>query len=508
MAKPKSINQKAKYRAHFIRFARYADRVQSVYDTLSMEIANAVVRTPYDGSEPFHFSDYPLTKKKIEDVQAAFVRDLRSVIYTGTSEEWKQSNLVQDLLADKVLKFYGVKKDKKKHRVYYQTNSDAQKAFQERKDNGMGLSERLWNQSKNYKEEMEFAISSSFENGTSAVKLSKRLSKYLVDFPSLKNDYKEKFGKAVTCNDCEYRSIRLARTEINMAYRTAEQERWKQFDFVLGYEVKLTQNGHHVSDMCDDLAGKYPKDFVFKGWHPNCMCYVVPILKTEDEFWEEREVKPIMDVPDGYKLWVRNNEDRIESASSLPYFLRDNNGWKDYLDLEYHRLDDGKFDKVYNDAERMLRRQKYEQMKILTPSGKIVATQQGNTGNVFFDDSVAKLAENNIVIHNHPSGNMFPKEDFRSVGSSFSSSDLKEAVRCNMRSFVAISKSYRYTIDRPSVGWEVSFEEVAKEYRKIYDEIKTEYDFSYHPVWMIIWQHLTVKRLSKKLGFVYKYQKI
>ncbi len=52
-----------------------------------------------------------------------------------------------------------------------------------------------------------------------------------------------------------------------------------------------------------------------------------------------------------------------------------------------------------------------------------------------------------------------------------------------------------------ALWFDVGIEEyttVAKEYRKIYDEIKTEYDFSYHPVWMIIWQHLTIKRLSKK----------
>ena len=327
MAKPKGVNQKAKWRAHSIRLAGYASRVQSVYDTLNDEIAKAVVRTGYDGTAPFRFADYPLTKKKFEEVQAAFVRDLRSLIYSGTSEEWKQSNLVQDLLADNALKFYGVKRNGKKARVYYQTNSDALKAFQQRKDDGLDLSAKLWNQSKDYKEEMEHAISSAIEKGTSAVKLSKRLSKYLEDYPSLKKDYKEKFGKAVNCNDCEYRSIRLARSEINMAYRTAEQERWKQFDFVLGYEVKLTQNGHHVSDICDDLAGKYPKDFKFMGWHPNCMCYVIPILKTEEQFWNEEDVSEIVEPPKNFTDWLEANADRIDKAAendTLPYWFTDN----------------------------------------------------------------------------------------------------------------------------------------------------------------------------------------
>lgn len=344
MAKPRGINQKARWRAHSIRLAGYAERVQSVYDTLNKEIASSVIRAGYDGSVPFRFSDYPLTKKKIDEVQAAFVRDLRSVIYSGTSEEWKQSNLVQDLLADNVLKFYGVKRNSKRARVYYQTNSDALKAFQRRKDDGLGLSERLWNQSKGYKEEMEFAISSAIEKGTSAVKLSKRLSKYLQDFPSLKHDYKEKFGKAVTCQDCEYRSIRLARSEINMAYRTAEQERWKQFDFVLGYEVKLTQNGHHVPDICDDLAGKYPKDFIFMGWHPNCMCYVIPILKTEEQFWNDEDVSEIVEPPKNFTDWLENNAERIDKAAendTLPYWYEQNAQYVNTTRWEnWRKLDD------------------------------------------------------------------------------------------------------------------------------------------------------------------------
>lgn len=338
MAKPKGINQKAKWREHSIRLARYADRVQSVYDTLNKEVAKSVVKTDYDGAKPFRFSDYPETKKMFEDVQASFVRDLRAVIYGGTSSEWHESNLVQDLLADKVLKFYGSKAGGRKHRVYYQTNSDVLKAFQERKDKGMNLSQKLWNQSKEYKTEMEYAISSAIEKGTSAVTLSKRLSKYLADFQSLKKDYKEKYGNAFTCQDCEYRSIRLARSEINMAYRKAEQERWKQFDFVLGYEVKLTQNGRHVPDICDDLAGKYPKDFIFLGWHPNCMCYVIPILKTEEQFWNDEDVLDIEEPPQNYKDWITRNLNRIKIADkdgTLPNFLKDNPDFRKYMGTDY-----------------------------------------------------------------------------------------------------------------------------------------------------------------------------
>lgn len=116
-----------------------------------------------------------------------------------------------------------------------------------------------------------------------------------------------------------------------MAYRHAEQLRWSQMDFVVGYEAKLTQNGKHVPDICDELVGKYPKEFKFSGWHPHCLCYTIPILKTEDEFLLLDDTKPsvnaVTDTPANFKQWVRDNKERIEAASGrgkLPYFLRDN----------------------------------------------------------------------------------------------------------------------------------------------------------------------------------------
>lgn len=340
MAKPKIPNQKKKYQELNSRLNRYVALVGQIYDTLNLEAAKAVSRTDYsaDSDKPFKWSDYPQTRKQIADIQMQFVDDIHSVIYRGTSEEWKNSNEVQDLMADKVLQAYDAIVDKKKYTVLYQTNSDALKAFQSRKDKGFNISDKLWNQSAIYKEELEAAISCAIQKGTSAITLSKQISKYLLDFPSLEKDYKEKYGSAKHLLDCEYRSIRLAASEINMAYRTAENERWKQMDFVVGYEIKLSSSHHHRmphGDICDMLAGRYPKDFVWTGWHPNDLCYKIPILKTEEEFWEwdglggvsTESINEVKDIPDEFKKWVLDNRQKIEKArkrNTLPYFLRDN----------------------------------------------------------------------------------------------------------------------------------------------------------------------------------------
>ena len=275
MAKPKIPNQKKKYQELNSRINRYVVLVEQIYDTLNLDAAKAVSRTEYssDSNKPFKWSDYPQTKKQIDDIQRHFVEDINAIIYRGTTEEWKNSNEAQDLIANRVLKAYNAQVDREKYKVLYQVNSDALKAFQNRKDKGFNISAKLWQQSMIYKEELEAAISCAIQKGTSAVTLSKQISQYLLDFPSLQKDYKDRYGSAEHIQDCEYRSIRLARSEINMAYRTAENERWKQMDFVVGYEIKLSSSHHHRmphGDICDRLAGKYPKDFVWTGWHPNC----------------------------------------------------------------------------------------------------------------------------------------------------------------------------------------------------------------------------------------------
>lgn len=340
MSKPKIPNQKKKYQELNTRLNKYVALVEHIYDVLNLEAAKAVLRTDYSSNSenPFKWSDYPQTKKQIEDIQAQFVNYIHTIIYRGISEEWENSNEVQDLMANKVLRAYNAQVDGEKYKVLYQVNSDALKAFQNRKDKGFNVSAKLWQQSTIYKQELEAAISCAIQKGKSAITLSKQISKYLLDFPSLQKDYKDKYGSAEHLKDCEYRSIRLARSEINMAYRTAENERWKQMDFVVGYEIKLSSSHHHRmphGDICDRLAGKYPKDFVWTGWHPNDLCYKIPILKTEEEFWEwdgrsestTESVNKVKDVPNAFKQWIGTNSQRIADAKrngTLPYFLKDN----------------------------------------------------------------------------------------------------------------------------------------------------------------------------------------
>ena len=366
MGTPRLPNHRRLNLEHKARAERYAQQVRRLYDELARKGAFLASQAGASAaSGPFSFGDCAWIRREAEKMMRVFAENLRGIVMSGISEEWGESNLAQDLVAKRVLTRWTGSDGREEYARYYQTNPDVLKAFAQRREGGMDLSSRVWNLSELSRMELEDAISVSLAPGVSAAELSREVRRCLND-PDLmfrRFRYKDESGKwrrkwkkryidadgKVRFEDCDrasyrdawtgkgyYKSaarnaMRLARTEINMAYRTAERTRWQQMDFVVGFEVKTTQNGRHEEDMCDRLAGKYPKDFKFVGWHPQCMCYAIPILKTEDEFWDLEEgassVNEVRDVPEGFRDWVKENEARIAKArekGTAPWFIRDN----------------------------------------------------------------------------------------------------------------------------------------------------------------------------------------
>jgi hypothetical protein len=64
--------------------------------------------------------------------------------------------------------------------------------------------------------------------------------------------------------------------------------------------------------MCNFLQGKYPKDFIFSGWHPACMCYVTSILKTKDEFIKDLPSKnEVKQIPKSAQRYVKTKGGKL-----------------------------------------------------------------------------------------------------------------------------------------------------------------------------------------------------
>lgn len=94
-------------------------------------------------------------------------------------------------------------------------------------------------------------------------------------------------------------------------------------------------------DICDELWGDYPKTFKFVGWHPQCRCYVVPILSDYDEYNQDRanrlkaivrgtaykslpSRRSVVDVPRKFREYIDSILERSKGWKSQPYYIRDN----------------------------------------------------------------------------------------------------------------------------------------------------------------------------------------
>lgn len=374
----------------FSRTEHYADNVRRLYAAATDELLKLSAMKASNGvSAAFSFSD----SKRLSEQANAILRALYSSVYNeikgGVIAEWGNANKSCDAL---ITSIFGKKVKEDNHYArYFARNKESVDVFFKRKSEygGLNLSQRVWKYVGDFKTEMEMALSVAMGEGKSAATISREVRKYLQRPDMMFRRFRVKTGEqdifdadgnvvgkepvygrvwkrkvidAVTGNVSwqtvnlkdysfgrgVYRSsyknaMRLARTETNMAYRTADQERWRQLDFVIGYRVVLSDN-HPEPDICNDLSAKrgekgsrgvYPKDFVFKGWHPQCRCYVVPILADEKEFDKIQEAilndepipesKDVIREPNKYfQDWWKSNKSRVAEAQSLPYWVKDN----------------------------------------------------------------------------------------------------------------------------------------------------------------------------------------
>lgn len=188
------------------------------------------------------------------------------------------------------------------------------------------ISDRVWNLTQQYRTEIEMALDVAIHEGTPANQLTSVLKKYLQNPDTLFRKYRDKNGilqfsqraKEYRSGQGVYRSAyknaeRLARTEINIAYRTADIERWQSMDMIVGYEIKRSKHPHGC-EICDMMKGIYPKSFVWVGNHPNCRCYMTPVFK-KDIAGKEIYINPKL------TEWIAQNENKIATAKSMPMFL-------------------------------------------------------------------------------------------------------------------------------------------------------------------------------------------
>lgn len=352
-------------RQHLKDLSALDKRIEQIYKAAVKEAARiGTTISDFSPDRLFSFRDYPITHKRIEKLLEGLKSGLSSAIINGVNSAWTLSNNKNNELARQVFGDNVGKLSQAQYRRYFSTNDEAREAFIARKTSGLNLSDRVWRYTEQFKEEIELGLDVGLRNGISADDMTKELRQYLRHPDMLFRRVRDEHGvlqlsqRAAAFHPGQgiYRSSfknarRLAATETNIAYRTADYTRWQDLDFVVGIEIKLsnnhTLNGVPFSDICDELKGLYPKTFKFTGWHPHCRCYAVTILKTEEEMAEDNRrimagkepvqgsKNEVKDVPDNFKQWLADNEDRAKRSFSMPYFITDN---KQFIPNKYMNL--------------------------------------------------------------------------------------------------------------------------------------------------------------------------
>lgn len=335
---------------HKENLAKRAKKVQQLYDAAVKRIAQAAAPSLFgaDEKKEFSFDDFPALKKEMDALMQDLGSSLQSNIEDGDEESWTLSNTKNDAMVDTIIG--KAKLPKKTLQEWKHPHLEALSAFIDRKEAGMNLSKRVWNLTQQFKGEMELALEMGMGQGKSAAELSRDIRKYLVYPDKLFRRVRDKSGvlrlsKAAAAfhpGRGVYRSsyknaLRMTATENNIAYRTADHTRWNALPFVIGIEIHISNN-HPADDICDIFDGKrFPKDFKFTGWHPWCRCYAVSVLASQEEMdaytraiingedvsnWKFKG--QIDKMPKEFNQWMKDNQQRIATAKSMPYFIKDN----------------------------------------------------------------------------------------------------------------------------------------------------------------------------------------
>lgn len=312
-------------------FQKYISKVISMYQN-------------FNGIDAENIS--PQLKKEIEKLTKQLAFDLENKINSATKEQWL---LAQGTATKFVETYFEIEKlNKVTQDIFRNNNLDNYLQARKSRLNQFKLSDRVWKYSKQFETNIIDSLEIALKNGDSAQVLARDIKQYLKEPEKLFRRVRDVKGQLHLSKNAQaynpgqgvYRSayknaLRLASSEINAFYKESENQRWKSMDFVVGFEIKRSNNVFDCG-LCDSLKGRYPKSFLFIGWHSNCRCYQIPILKPIEMFTDELKgaVKPsyshlgnfqtteIKEMPANFKNHLKEKADIYRGYKTVPYWVK------------------------------------------------------------------------------------------------------------------------------------------------------------------------------------------
>lgn len=352
-------------------FAVYNKRLGRLYSDYVKKLTSlGYGEDVFEDDALFNFDNFPQLKARLDDIFNDYYQNsllcYKSGITDGVALAYNHDEMViggYSVLTDKAI------------RVARDTAAATFISNRLKAKNGLNLAQIVWNYCQQTKSEFEMAMSNTIADGigkgSSAEEIGKSIRRYLNDPDMMyrryhtikvqKNGKKkdvvtwrrrriidgkvrfieeplEKVGMGVY-RSARKNALRVARTEINAAYHKARNERWKNEPFVIGQYIHVSPQ-HNIDDICNDLEGRYPKDYVWISWHPQCICTSDPITiqgEEKKEFYKRlmagedmsNYVSPfaVLTMPEKYNQYIKDNSEAIVKAGmrgKLAWHLQDN----------------------------------------------------------------------------------------------------------------------------------------------------------------------------------------
>lgn len=285
-----------------------------------------------------------------------FVKNTTGIIESGIKYSWDVSTQKNMTYFEKRLEGYEM--PTKVREALLKPNNRVE-AFIKRKQNGLTLSDRVWKSAEQFKSNVDMALDIGIAEGKSAKQISREIRQDLREPDRLFRRVRDARGrlklskpaKAYNPGQGVYRSAaknseRLARTEINMAYRAADGAAYQDNPLVLGYEIRLSATAKPKArcELCRIMEGSYPVWFDWKGWHPNCLCFKIPILMSDEMMAKYQKLVArgedtaeavqllqkgvrVTELPAAFGKWVSENHQRMLTWKQMPFWYKDNKGF-------------------------------------------------------------------------------------------------------------------------------------------------------------------------------------
>lgn len=167
-------------RQHLKNLLSYQAMIDEVYNTAAREAAAIGVSIhKINPHRAFSFADYPSTARRIETLLESLKLGLQTVIVNGVRSEWTLANNKNNELCNQVFGDNVGKLPQAAYKRYYSSNPEALEAFTQRKVAGLRLSDRVWNYTNQFKDEIELGLDVGIRDGLSADEMSRQLRTFL-----------------------------------------------------------------------------------------------------------------------------------------------------------------------------------------------------------------------------------------------------------------------------------------------------------------------------------------